>query len=129
MMRVFQSATSATSTTTDPVGKCIVRTATGKGVPLVFCKVPARPITQFRGVGVGQAYYECGEVGHYKRNCSKVGNVGGVGRVLAIGHEQGVADPIVVTGTFLLNNTYACILFDSGAERSFMNQKFAHILK
>ena len=35
----------------------------------------------------------------------------------------------MVTGTFLLDNSYACILFDSGAERSFVNQKFAHLLK
>lgn len=52
-----------------------------------------------------------------------------MGRVLAICHEEAVADPTVVTGTFLLDNSYACILFDSGAERSFVNQKFAHLLK
>ena len=35
----------------------------------------------------------------------------------------------MVTGTFLLKNSYACILFDSGAERSFVNHKFARLLK
>ncbi|CAH1452087.1 unnamed protein product [Lactuca virosa] len=100
-----------------------------KGHTARFCKAPARPINQVPGAGVGQACYGCGEVGHYKRNCPKAGNAGGVGRVLAIGHEEAVADPTVVTGTFLLDNSYACILFDSGAERSFVNQKFAHLLK
>ena len=56
-------------------------------------------------------------------------NVGGVGRVLTMEHEEAVNDPTVVTGTFLLNNLYACILFDSGAERSFVSNKFKHLLK
>ena len=68
-------------------------------------------------------------MGHYKRNCQKVGTADGVGRVLAIGHEDVVADHTVVTGMFLLDNSYACIMFDSGAERSFVNQKFSHLHK
>ncbi|CAH1449798.1 unnamed protein product [Lactuca virosa] len=46
-----------------------------------------------------------------------------------MGQEEAVADPIVVTGTFLLDNSYACILFDSGAERSFVSHAFKHLLK
>ncbi|CAH1440061.1 unnamed protein product [Lactuca virosa] len=94
-----------------------------------FCKTPARPIAQVPNAGVGQACYGCGEVGHYKRNFPKAGIAGGVGRVLAIGHEEAVADPTVAAGTFLLDNSYACILFDSGAEKSFVNQKFTHLLR
>nr|GFD29886.1 reverse transcriptase domain-containing protein [Tanacetum cinerariifolium] len=30
----------------------------------------------------------------------------------------------MVTGTFLVNDHYACILFDSGAEKSFMSTAF-----
>ncbi|GKB91090.1 putative reverse transcriptase domain-containing protein [Tanacetum coccineum] len=33
-------------------------------------------------------------------------------------------DPNVVTGTFLLNDHYACILFDSGTEKSFVSSAF-----
>lgn len=54
--------------------------------------------------------------------------MGGAGRLLAIGHNEAVADTTVVTGTFLLNNSYACILFNSGADRSFVNQKLKHLL-
>ena len=43
--------------------------------------------------------------------------------------DEAVVDPTVVTGTFLLDNSYACILFDSGAERSFISHKFKHLLK
>ncbi|GJV88685.1 putative reverse transcriptase domain-containing protein [Tanacetum coccineum] len=36
--------------------------------------------------------------------------------------------PIVVTGTFLLNNYYASMLFDSGADRSFVSTTFSVLL-
>ncbi|KAL7593406.1 hypothetical protein Lser_V15G33883 [Lactuca serriola] len=68
-------------------------------------------------------------MGHYKKDCPKARNVGGVGIVLTMGHEEAVNDPTMVTGTVLLNNSYACILFDSGAEKSFMSHKFKHLLK
>nr|GEZ68286.1 hypothetical protein [Tanacetum cinerariifolium] len=37
-------------------------------------------------------------------------------------------DSIVVTGTFLLNNYYASMLFDSGADRSFVSTTFSALL-
>ncbi|GJS70330.1 putative reverse transcriptase domain-containing protein [Tanacetum coccineum] len=37
-------------------------------------------------------------------------------------------NPNVVTGTFLLNDHYACILFDSGAEKSFVSSAFTHFI-
>ncbi|GKC61183.1 putative reverse transcriptase domain-containing protein [Tanacetum coccineum] len=40
---------------------------------------------------------------------------------------QGV-NPNVVTGTFLVNDHYACILFDSGAEKSFVSSAFTHLI-
>ncbi|GJZ46061.1 putative reverse transcriptase domain-containing protein [Tanacetum coccineum] len=36
--------------------------------------------------------------------------------------------PNVVTGTFLLNNQYASVLFDSGSDRSFVNTRFSSLL-
>ncbi|GJR20820.1 putative reverse transcriptase domain-containing protein [Tanacetum coccineum] len=36
--------------------------------------------------------------------------------------------PNVVTGTFLLNNGYASILFDSGSDRSFVDTRFSSML-
>nr|GEX04020.1 hypothetical protein [Tanacetum cinerariifolium] len=40
-------------------------------------------------------------------------------------HNQGLN---VVTGTFLLNNRYATMLFDSGADKSFVVIKFSHLI-
>lgn len=45
-----------------------------------------------------------------------------------MGQGEDVHDPTVVTGTFPLNITYGCILFDSGAERSFVSRKFENLL-
>ena len=46
-----------------------------------------------------------------------------------MGQEEAVADPTVVMGTFLLENSYACILLDSGVECNFVSNAFKHLLK
>nr|GEZ36249.1 reverse transcriptase domain-containing protein [Tanacetum cinerariifolium] len=75
--------------------------------------------------------YECGERGHKSRKCSKKtdrrgGNVQGQAYVIRDAeHNQGAN---VVTGTFLLNNRYATMLFDSGADKSFVDIKFSHLI-
>ncbi|GJR02728.1 hypothetical protein Tco_0525712 [Tanacetum coccineum] len=67
--------------------------------------------------------------GHFKRECPKLKNnnnrgnqVGGGNaptKVYTVGHTGTNPDSNIVTGTFLLNNRYASILFDTGADRSF----------
>nr|GEZ42205.1 reverse transcriptase domain-containing protein [Tanacetum cinerariifolium] len=90
-----------------------------------------------RGTGSGQksACYECGVQGHFKRECPKLknnnnhGNQGGrnnsPARVYAVGRAGTDLDANVVTGTFLLNNRYASVLFDTGADRSFVSTTFS----
>nr|GFA09181.1 reverse transcriptase domain-containing protein [Tanacetum cinerariifolium] len=76
-------------------------------------------------------YYECGERGHKSHAClmkadRRGGNVQGQAYVVRDAeHNQG---PNVVTGTFLLNNRYATMLFDFGADKSFMDIKFGHLI-
>nr|GEW91753.1 hypothetical protein [Tanacetum cinerariifolium] len=75
--------------------------------------------------------YRCGERGHKSTECLKKadkrdGNVQGQAYVICdVGHDQG---PNVVTGTFLLNNRYATMLFDFGADKSFVDIKFSHLI-
>nr|GEU60257.1 hypothetical protein [Tanacetum cinerariifolium] len=87
----------------------------------------------------GNGCFECGAPVHFKRDCPKLknkdgGNVNAQGWVYAVGNakKKGNAsrDPKsnVVTGTFLLNNRYASILFDTGADRSFISTAFSSII-
>ncbi|GJZ84784.1 putative reverse transcriptase domain-containing protein [Tanacetum coccineum] len=73
--------------------------------------------------------------GHFKRDCLKNknrGNQGGNGnasaKVYVVGNAGTNPDSNVVTGTFLLNNRYASILFDTGADRSFVSTTFCSLI-
>ncbi|GJV28943.1 putative reverse transcriptase domain-containing protein [Tanacetum coccineum] len=77
--------------------------------------------------------------GHFKRDCPKLKNKDGEngsaqGWVYAVGNaeKKGNAlkdsDSNVVMGTFLLNNRYASILFDIGADRSFISYAFSSLI-
>nr|GEV39976.1 hypothetical protein [Tanacetum cinerariifolium] len=75
--------------------------------------------------------YRCRERGHKSFKCPKKadrrgGNVQGQVYVIRdTEHNQG---PNVVMGTFLLNNRYATMLFDSRADKIFMDIKFSHLI-
>ncbi|GJX49602.1 putative reverse transcriptase domain-containing protein [Tanacetum coccineum] len=81
--------------------------------------------------------YECGVQGNFKRDCPKLknknhGNQGGNGKapakVYVVGNAGTNPNSNVVTGTFLLNNRYAFILFDTGADRSFVSTTFSSLI-
>ncbi|GJR91639.1 putative reverse transcriptase domain-containing protein [Tanacetum coccineum] len=81
----------------------------------------------------GNGCYECGAQGHFKRNCPKLknndrgnqaGNDRAPAKVYVVGNAGANPDN-VVAGTFLLNNRYAYILFDTGADRSFVSTAFS----
>ncbi|GKE89844.1 putative reverse transcriptase domain-containing protein, partial [Tanacetum coccineum] len=68
--------------------------------------------------------YGCGENGHFRNKCPKgrnQQNEGARARACVMGTENPQQNPNVVTGTFLLNYHHTCILFDSGAEKSFVS--------
>nr|GEZ45542.1 hypothetical protein [Tanacetum cinerariifolium] len=74
--------------------------------------------------------YSCGERGHKSSERPKKANQRGENVqaqayvIRDAEHNQG---PNVVTGTFLLNNRYATVLFGSGADKSFVDIKFSHL--
>ncbi|GKB61437.1 putative reverse transcriptase domain-containing protein [Tanacetum coccineum] len=95
--------------------------------------------------------YECGSPDHFRNTCPKLNRAPGqVGNQLALegsrnnrsnGNQvrgrafnvnvnamEAVQDPKVVTGTFSLNDHFVTILFDSGADFSFISTEFAPLL-
>ncbi|GJT76085.1 reverse transcriptase domain-containing protein [Tanacetum coccineum] len=90
-----------------------------------------------KGTGSGQkpTCFECGVQGHFQKDCPRLknnkgnrGNQAGNNRapakVYVVGNAGANPDN-VVAGTFLLNNRYAYILFDTGADRSFVSTTFS----
>ncbi|GJX08937.1 putative reverse transcriptase domain-containing protein [Tanacetum coccineum] len=77
--------------------------------------------------------FECGAPSHFKKDCPQwknknQGNGNAVARAYAVGVAGQNPDNNVVTGTFLLNNRCASILFDTGADRSFVSTQFSTLI-
>nr|GEZ41991.1 hypothetical protein [Tanacetum cinerariifolium] len=64
--------------------------------------------------------YKCNKSGHLSRDCRSSTNDN------VANNQKGTnPDANTVTGTFLLNNCYASVLFDTGADRSFVSTAFS----
>ncbi|GJW83995.1 putative reverse transcriptase domain-containing protein [Tanacetum coccineum] len=81
--------------------------------------------------------YECGVQGHFKKDYPKLkngnpgnqrGNENAPAKVYVVGNVGTNPDSNVVMGTFLLNNRYASILFDTGTNRSFVSTTFSSLI-
>ncbi|GJU25097.1 putative reverse transcriptase domain-containing protein [Tanacetum coccineum] len=78
-----------------------------------------------------------GVLGHFKRDCPKLkngncgnqcGNNNAPAKVYVVDNAGTNPDSNIVTGTFLLNDRYASILFDTGADRSFVSTTFSSLI-
>ncbi|GJW36190.1 putative reverse transcriptase domain-containing protein [Tanacetum coccineum] len=81
--------------------------------------------------------FDQGLQGHFKKDCPKLKNKNNGnkpvipearGKAYVIGGGDANPGSNVVTGTFLLKNHYASVLFDSGADRSFVSTTFSALL-
>ncbi|GJV57020.1 putative reverse transcriptase domain-containing protein [Tanacetum coccineum] len=86
----------------------------------------------------------CNKVGHLTQDCKATnsttsthrgqvvnqrnGNGEARGKSYVLGGGDANPDSNVVMGTFLLNNQYAYVLFDSGTDRSFVSTNFSTLL-
>ncbi|GJY63382.1 putative reverse transcriptase domain-containing protein [Tanacetum coccineum] len=69
--------------------------------------------------------------GHTRNYCPKKRDPKGEearGWAYVIRDAEKQQGPNVVMGTFLLNNRYATVLFDSGSDKSFVNTSFSHLI-
>ncbi|XP_021979918.1 uncharacterized protein LOC110876043 [Helianthus annuus] len=82
-------------------------------------------------------YYGCSEKGHIKSHCpkwatdrknkateAKKGNA----RAFQLTARQAFKDANVISGTFLVNDIFARVLFDSRADKSVVDYKFSKLL-
>ncbi|GJW15581.1 putative reverse transcriptase domain-containing protein [Tanacetum coccineum] len=86
-----------------------------------------RPATESNQLPMTVICHACGEKGHYTNQCQKT-NINAQGRAYMLRDRNAHQDPEVVTGMFLLNQHLARILFDSGADKSFVSISFASML-
>nr|GEY63842.1 putative reverse transcriptase domain-containing protein [Tanacetum cinerariifolium] len=127
-------------------GPCTVRCGKCKKVGRLtqVCKPAYFTTSNQRGQVVNQRVltsFECGRLRQYKndypklkdqnrgnktRNKNGIGKARGKTRVLGGGDANPNSN--VITGMFLLNNHYAFVLFDSGADPSFVSTTFSTLL-
>ncbi|GJZ88421.1 putative reverse transcriptase domain-containing protein [Tanacetum coccineum] len=72
--------------------------------------------------------HACGGKGHYANQCQKTTNYNAQGRAYMLRDRNAHQNPNVVTGMFLLNQHLAKVLFDSGADKSFVSISLASML-
>nr|GEW61023.1 putative reverse transcriptase domain-containing protein [Tanacetum cinerariifolium] len=128
-----------------PEGLCTIRCGNCKtiGHQTRDCRVTVTPNTQGAIVGnqQGDFCYEYGRPGHFRKDCpkmrgqnhgnqtrNKTGDNEVTAKAYAIGGGGTNPESNVVTSTFLFNNCYASMLFDSGADRSFVSTTFSALL-
>ncbi|GJT90680.1 reverse transcriptase domain-containing protein [Tanacetum coccineum] len=118
------------------------------------CRAPfkrAAPVNEVRVGNNKKVCYECGSSDHFQYHCPRLNRAPGqAGNPLALegnrnnrnnGNQtrgraynvnvnvaEASRDPKVVTGTFSLNNSFATVLFDSGADFSFISSEFVSLL-
>nr|GEW05455.1 hypothetical protein [Tanacetum cinerariifolium] len=76
--------------------------------------------------GLCRLHYNCQTLGHFARYYRAP--VRQAAPVSAVRMENNQRDPNVVTSTFSLNDHFATLLFDSGADFSFISTKFVPLL-
>ncbi|GJZ70395.1 putative reverse transcriptase domain-containing protein [Tanacetum coccineum] len=85
----------------------------------------------------GITCFKCGVQGHFKNDYPRLkngnqgdraGNGNAVTKAYVVGSAGTNPNSNVVTGTFLLNKRYASILFDTGADRSFISTAFSSLI-
>ncbi|GKF38785.1 reverse transcriptase domain-containing protein, partial [Tanacetum coccineum] len=121
------------------------------------CRTVAKRVTPVNAINSAnnpRVCYECGSPDHFRNVCPKLNrrsvkvhnnpnqalSIGGnnfnrgnhgnraQGHAFALGANEALQDPNIMTGTLSLNDQYATVLFDSGADSSFVSTKFMALI-
>ncbi|GJZ21755.1 putative reverse transcriptase domain-containing protein, partial [Tanacetum coccineum] len=116
------------------------------------CRAPFKQVAPINAVRIAynqRVCYECGSPDNLHNTCPKMhrapGQAGNLlalegkrnvqnngnparGRAFNINAANALQDPNIVTGTFSLNDHFATVLFDSGADFSFISTNFTPLL-
>ncbi|GKD84236.1 reverse transcriptase domain-containing protein [Tanacetum coccineum] len=86
------------------------------------------PATGSNLLPVTVTFHACGKKGHYANQCRKTINNNAQGRAYMLRDRNAHQNPNIVTGMFLLKQHLARVLFDSGADKSFISISLASML-
>ncbi|GKB20264.1 putative reverse transcriptase domain-containing protein [Tanacetum coccineum] len=116
------------------------------------CQAPFKQVAPVNAVMVGynqRVCYECGSPDHLRNTCPKMhralGQAGNAlalegnrnaqnngnlsrGRAFNVNAVEALQDPNIIMSTFSLNDHFATVLFNSGADFSFISTNFAPLL-
>ncbi|XP_021979251.1 uncharacterized protein LOC110875362, partial [Helianthus annuus] len=92
----------------------------------LVCRNCKKPGHNYHDCREPRKCFKCGETDHYSDSCPKRNEEPNKarGRAFVLNTEKARRNPDVITGTFLLNNFYGKILFDTGVDRSFISEHF-----
>ncbi|KAJ0852731.1 putative transcription factor interactor and regulator CCHC(Zn) family [Helianthus annuus] len=98
-----------------------------------FCKVPGHKEETCRRKPTNGLCFNCGEKGHIKPNCPKLAPAANNkntknARAFVLTADEAKMIPDVIAGTFLINDIFAKVLFDSGVNQSLINTSFCKLL-
>ncbi|KAF5804296.1 putative nucleotidyltransferase, Ribonuclease H [Helianthus annuus] len=98
-----------------------------------FCKAPGHKEENCKKKSSNGMCFNCGEKGHIRTNCPKLAPAATNknpknARAFVLTTEEARMIPDVIAGTFLVNDIFAKVLFDSGANQSFINTSFFKLL-
>ncbi|KAJ0454110.1 putative nucleotidyltransferase, Ribonuclease H [Helianthus annuus] len=137
LTREFRSGNSNrrnVGSTSAPYCKYCKRKHSGKcSIYCNFCKISGHKEEDCRKKANSRVCFNCGEQGHIKTNCPKLAPVANNkntknARAFVLTADEARMIPDVIAGTFLVNDIFAKVLFDSGANQSFINTSFCKLL-
>ncbi|XP_021993533.1 uncharacterized protein LOC110890244 [Helianthus annuus] len=99
--------------------------------PPAQAALPAPPLQNPGPINAVRACFQCGDTTHLRNRCPQLNQdqqAATRGRAFNLNANQARNNNDMVNGMFLVNNLYASILFDTGADKSFVSVEFESLI-